>query len=65
LDAMGVPATREVMCCMTITMTYATPAELRVVGTGSLVIDAGRTLSFLVNVVARPSTGDSAKPCGG
>ena len=38
----------------------ATPAELRIGGAGRLLVDVGRTMSCLVNVVARSSTGESA-----
>ncbi len=51
---------QEAVYRMAIATSNATPAELRIAGAGRLVIDAGRTLSCLVNVVARSSTGESA-----
>ncbi len=42
---------------MAIATTNATPAELRNAGSGRLLLDAGRALGCLVNVMPRSDTG--------
>ncbi len=51
---------QEAVYRMAIATSNAMPTELRIAATGRLLVDAGRTLSCLVNVVARSSSGDSA-----